>query len=152
MSDKVIFREAERGDIPFLLPLLEQLFAVEEDFVFDALLQAKGLELLIASSSAIVMVAEVEGILVGMATGQVVISTAEGAPALVVEDVSVSSSFRNRGIGTSLLDALGDKGAEIGACRMQLLADKNNADGLAFYEKLGWKTTALICLRKYTGG
>ena len=38
---------------------------------------------------------------------------------------------------------------EQGATRMQLLADKNNPPALAFYERLGWGTTALICLRQH---
>jgi ribosomal protein S18 acetylase RimI-like enzyme len=38
---------------------------------------------------------------------------------------------------------------EQGATRLQLLADKNNPLALAFYERIGWQTTALICLRQH---
>jgi ribosomal protein S18 acetylase RimI-like enzyme len=35
-----------------------------------------------------------------------------------------------------------------GLKRLQLLADKNNQAALSFYEKQGWESTQLVCLRK----
>ena len=32
--------------------------------------------------------------------------------------------------------------------RLQLLADKDNAPGLAFYDRLGWTRTQMVALRK----
>lgn len=32
---------------------------------------------------------------------------------------------------------------------MQLVADRNNTQALAFYDRLGWRRTQLLCLRKY---
>lgn len=46
--------------------------------------------MLIANQWATVLVAETSGKVVGMATGQLTISTAEGGPALLVEDVVVA--------------------------------------------------------------
>ena len=84
-----------------------------------------------------------------MATGQLLVSTAEGSLALLVEDVVVSSSHQGRGLGSALLQAAGDWGRASGAVRMQLLADMENDMALEFYKKQKWRKTQLICLRKY---
>jgi len=95
-----------------------------------------------------ILVAEEAGQVVGMCTGQVVISTAEGGPAVLVEDMVVDSAHRGRGIGRALMAAMAGWGLEQGATRLQLLADKNNFPALSFYQRIGWRMTALICLRQ----
>jgi GNAT superfamily N-acetyltransferase len=41
-----------------------------------------------------------------------------------------------------------DWALERGANRLQLLADRTNADALGFYAGIGWRTTRMICLRR----
>ena len=142
-------RQATGTDIPEMVELLRRLFAIETDFDFAPERQRRGLELLLAAERACVLVAENCGEVVGMATGQLLISTAEGAPSLVIEDVVVSPKHRNRGIGTGLLASLAEWGRKHGARRMQLLADRTNSPALVFYGRQGWQSTRLICLRKY---
>lgn len=144
-----MIRPAESTDLDPMVGLLCQLFAIEEDFVFDAGRQRRGLELLLSCPTAMVLVAEEEGAVAGMATAQLLISTAEGGPSLLVEDVVVEPSRQHQSIGTALLQALGEWGANQGATRMQLLADRTNRPALDFYHDRGWQTTQLICLRKY---
>lgn len=142
-------RPAEQSDIRSMVLLLQQLFAIEEDFHFDAVRQRKGLELLLGAENGVIMVAGDKHAVIGMGSGQLVISTAEGGPSLLVEDVVVQPSWQGRGIGTRLLQTLGDWGSARGARRMQLLADQNNAVALDFYHRRGWQQTQLICLRKF---
>jgi len=144
-----MIRIATGNDLDQLVSLLRQLFAIEEDFVFDPEKQLRGLELLLDCRTALVLVAEYQKKVIGMATAQLLISTAEGGPALLVEDVVVHPSEQNKGIGTALLQALGEWGASRGAGRMQLLADKNNSPALDYYLRRDWQQTQLICLRKY---
>jgi ribosomal protein S18 acetylase RimI-like enzyme len=94
-----------------------------------------------------VLVAQGKGAVAGMCTAQLVISTAEGAPSALVEDVVVAREFRGQGVGRKLMDAIGAWAVTAGATRLQLLADKNNAAAFGFYEKLGWRRTQLVCLR-----
>jgi ribosomal protein S18 acetylase RimI-like enzyme len=143
-----LIRPAQSADLDCLSTLLGELFALEADFRIDAARQRRGLQLMLATPQARVLVAEAEGKVIGMATGQLTISTAEGGPALLVEDVVVDVAWRGRGIGRRLLTELGDWAVAHNAHRLQLLADRNNATGLDFYRSLGWQVTALICLRK----
>lgn len=140
-------RPVRPDDLDRLTTLLGELFALEADFQIDAKRQLRGLQLLLEAPQACVLVAVAGGAVIGMATGQLTISTAEGGPALLVEDVVVDAAWRGQGIGRRLLADLGDWAASHGAHRLQLLADRNNTTGLDFYRKLGWQATALICLR-----
>lgn len=141
-------RPARPDDLDRLTTLLGELFALEADFQIDAQRQRRGLRLMLAAAQACVLVAEADRKVVGMATGQLTISTAEGGLALLVEDVVVDAAWRGQGIGRRLLDGLADWAVAHGAHRLQLLADRNNETGVDFYRKLGWQVTALICLRQ----
>jgi len=144
-----LVRKARQEDLEQLVGLLRLLFAIEEDFSFDAAKQQQGLALLLHNVRGCVLAAETAGRVIGMCTGQLVISTAEGGPAVLVEDVVVDPRHRGRGIGRALMNGLVDWAGEQGATRLQLLADKNNPPALAFYDRLGWRPTALICLRQH---
>lgn len=144
-----MIRPAKRADLDDLILLLQHLFGIEEDFVFDATTQKQGLQLLLSSTNAVIMVAEKQSSVVAMGTAQLVISTSEGAPSMLVEDVVVSPPWQRQGIGSRLLDTIGAWGTAHGANRMQLLADRTNSKALDFYCGNGWQQTELICLRKF---
>ena len=146
-DERITVRPARMEDLERLVGLLGLLFAMEEDFCFDAARQRQGLALLLDDERARVLVAERADGVVGMCTGQLVVSTAEGGPALMVEDVVVDPDHRGRGIGRALLAALADWARGRGVRRLQLLADGNNGPALAFYDRLGWRATALVCRR-----
>ena len=142
-------RPARQQDVEQLVGLLHALFAIEEDFSADTGKQRRGLELMLADARSHLLVAEAGGQVVGLCTGQVVISTAEGGPAILVEDMVVAQPHRGQGIGRSLLNGLIEWARGLGATRMQLLADGNNQPALDYYRHLGWQQTALHCWRLY---
>jgi ribosomal protein S18 acetylase RimI-like enzyme len=144
-----IVRKAQPEDLEQLVVLLRLLFTIEEDFSFDAIKQRRGLVLMLENDRGCILVAEEAGQVIGMCTGQVVISTAEGGPSVLVEDVAVVPDHRGQGTGRALMEALAGWAQTQGATRMQLLADKNNPPALAFYDRLGWQTTGMICLRRH---
>ena len=147
---------AQRTDIPQLAALLNDLFEVELDFTADSSRQVRGLELLIAeaakSDRQIVAVARDDrGQPIGMASGQIVISTAEGAPSIWIEDVVVHAEHRRQGIGKQLIEFLLTWAKARGATRMQLVADRENASADLFYTALGWQSTQLSVRRRTVG-
>lgn len=144
-----IIRSANHSDIDTLIHLLKILFSIEEDFIFNETLQRQGLELMLDNEQCCVLVADVNGRAVGMCTGQVTISTAEGGPALLVEDVIVQEECRGQGIGMLLMKEVAEWGRAKGVVRLQLLADRNNDPALQFYKSIDWQITDLICLRKF---
>ena len=142
-------RNARTGDLDQLLELIKRLTAIEESFDFDEEAHRTGLALLIEGQPrSCVAVAEEEGNIAGMCTGQTVISTAMGGPSVWVEDVVVHPGYRRRGLGTKLLDYLAEWGANRGARRLQLLIDDDNSAALEFYKSQNWQSTNFSCLRK----
>ena len=146
-EERCIVRAARPTDVEQMVRLLDLLFAMEADFRPDPARQRQGLALLLDDGRARVLVAERADGVVGMCTGQLVVSTAEGGPALLVEDVVVDPHHRGRGVGRALLAALADWARGRGVRRLQLLADGTNGPALAFYDRLGWRATALVCRR-----
>lgn len=143
-------RNAGLEDIEALIGLLEELFTVEADFEFEEETQRRGLKILLdgCGKHRCVRVAESKNLIVGMATVQTLISTAEGGVAGLVEDVVVREDRRGEGIGSQLLRSIEDWAEKRGVCRLQLLADKNNSTAIEFYKNHQWDHTELICLRK----
>jgi ribosomal protein S18 acetylase RimI-like enzyme len=146
----ILVRMAVASDIAHLVELLKELFAIETDFVFDWNKQACGLNLLLKSGQNCILVAESleDNKVLGMCTVQTLISTAEGAPVGMLEDLIVAADFRHQHIGAKLLAEAVAWAERQGLKRLQLLADKNNLAALSFYQKQGWQSTQLICLRK----
>lgn len=130
--------------------LLQALFAIEEDFTPDADRQRRGLTRFLdgCGKHRAILVAEDDGQVIAMATIQILISTAEGGPVGLVEDVVVQEDHRGRGVGRRLMAALCEWAEERGLTRLQLLADRTNFGALDFYNQTGWVPTRLTCLRK----
>jgi GNAT superfamily N-acetyltransferase len=149
MKTQYIIRQAVPGDIKALTDLLKILFGIETDFIFDEIKQRRGLQLMLeAADRRCIMVAEDSGQVIGMCTAQLLVSTAEGGIAALVEDMVVSAQYRRQGIGKHLLLSIEDWAVRQGATRLELLADRNNTPALEFYQKMNWRQTRLICLHK----
>jgi len=145
----ISIRKATAADVEALVLLLADLFSIEADFRPDVERQRRGLALLLAApAQGLVLVAERGGAVVGMVTVQLVVSTAEGAQSGLVEDMVVTSGERGRGVGRRLLEVAESWARERGATRLQLLADRENGPALRFYERMGWRGTRLVCLRR----
>lgn len=145
-------RHAAHADLDTLVELIGCLFALEPDHLFDPAKARRGLTQLLANpDGAAVWVAERQGMAVGMCSAQIAISTVEGGPVAWIEDVVVSPALRGQGIGRALLDAVSAWATRRGLSRLQLLADRDNAAAQAFYQRLDWHATRLVCLRHYPG-
>lgn len=150
MSNNIVIRRAKIGDIDVLVELLTSLFSIETDFNIDVQKQQKGLSFILEQTErSCIMVAESDKKVVGMCTGQLLISTAEGGLKVIVEDVVVAKDKRGVGIGSALLAEIEKWAISCGATRMDLLADQRNSSALNFYSNQKWKSTELIALQKH---
>ncbi len=145
----ITIRHARPGDIPRMCDLLAELFSIESDFVPDREKQVHGISTLIAHppGKVLILVAVIDELVVGMATVQTLISTAEGGGGGLIEDVIVDQKFRTKGIGTRLFEEIVVWSKSAGLKRLQLLADSENQPALDFYYSRGLTRTHLACLR-----
>jgi len=149
MGQSCAVRQATSEDVGAMLELLAQLFGIEQDFPIDHQRQAAALRLLLADPErCCVLVAESGPTVVGMVTGQLVVSTAAGGLSLLVEDLAVDERRRRQGIGHRLIEALEAWGRQQGALRLQLVADETNAVALHFYENQKWRRSRMVALYK----
>ena len=150
MTTGLVIRLAQPADIEAMAELISLLFTVEEDFFVDRDKQRSGLEMFLKyPTGRCLLVAEQEQKVIGMCSAQILISTAEGGWKALIEDVVVAEGFRGLGIGKKLLGALEEWAKRQDVTRMDLLADRNNAKGLEFYDHLQWRKTNLIALQKH---
>lgn len=149
MASRTVIRPATEADLGALVRLLGVLFSIEADFRPDPRRQRRGLRAMLSDPERRrVLVAERAGAVVGMVTLQLLVSTAEGGPSGLLEDMVVGEAARGEGLGRRLLRAAERWGRGRGATRFQLLADSGNGAALAFYERMGWGGTKLVCLRR----
>jgi len=149
MRQTRVIRRAEMRDIDVLVKLLTALFTIETDFIIDEQRQHKGLSLMLQQpEQCCVMVAECDNQVVGMCTGQLLVSTAEGGLKVIVEDLVVAAEQRGCGIGSALVAAVEQWAVNCDARRMDLLADQRNRPALEFYQQRNWQRTELIALQK----
>lgn len=140
---------ATHADIPAMADLLHELFTLESDFVPEREKQIAGLRLILDNPPlGRLFVLRIDGRVAGMANALITVSTARGAPVLLLEDVIVSRTFRGGGHGRALVEHVLDWARGQGMGRVTLLADKDNAPALAFYERLGFEPSAMKVLRK----
>ncbi|HAR49730.1 MAG TPA: GNAT family N-acetyltransferase, partial [Smithella sp.] len=106
-----------------------------------------GLQLLLADQRVrTIFVAEAAGMVLGMVTAQIVVSTSSGGYSILLEDMYVDAGFRRKGIGTKLLAQVLVWGSAQGAGRVQLVADVTNIGALMFYRQAGLLTSRMTAL------
>ena len=150
MSVRVDF--ATEADLPAMADLLAELFSLEKDFRPDRNKQMKGMRTILNEPElGKLFVLRVDGKVAGMANALITISTAEGSKVLLLEDVIVSSKYRAAGLGRKLVEHVCEWARSEGMTRVTLLADKDNAQALGFYERLGFENSAMVVKRKPLG-
>jgi len=142
------FGEACREDLPQLVELLGMLFSQEADFSPDADKQARGLAAILDNPLiARIHVVREGGRVLGMLALMNSISTAEGGPAVWLEDLVLRPECRGRGLGRALLrHAIAVARAE-GQLRISLLTDARNERAQALYASEGFDGSAMKTMR-----
>ncbi len=148
---KICFANA--ADLDVMADLLHELFTLESDFRPERDKQFAALRWLLdhpAHGRLFVMhdVVQDKTRVVGMANALISISTAEGGPVMILEDLILAASHRGRGLGRQLTEHVLRWAADEGLCRVTLLADRNNRAALAFYQRLGFDESAMAVRRK----
>lgn len=131
-----IIRHAVAADIPTIMELLH----LKADFdgcpdAFEATPDSLGEAWFSDPPKAFVLVAEVNGQLVGVATYYPTFSTFLARPGLWLDDLFVREEYRSRGVGEALMVRLARIAEERGCGRIEWTVASMNARGIAFYER-----------------
>jgi GNAT superfamily N-acetyltransferase len=129
----VTVREAVSADLAAVHGLYRQLYA-ELDLPLDERVRRQWADTL-ATPRRSVLVAELDGVVVGTADVTLMANAARARPYLLVENVVVAQGARGAGIGRTLLDAARQRARAAGCYKLQLSATEEPA--YAFYEATG---------------
>ena len=139
---------ATAAELDVMADLLGELFALESDFAPQRDKQLAALAWLLEHPAhGRLFVLRDGDAVVGMANALISISTAEGGPVLVLEDVIIAAGHRGGGHGRRLVTHVLAWAAAAGMSRVTLLADRDNAAALRFYKTLGFEESAMVVRR-----
>ena len=133
----MLVRPAERKDRPQLLDLIEGYFAFYRTPFVRPKVEAL-LDLLEQDSRlGVQMVAEADGRLQGFASLYACVDTLVADRILVMNDLFVDPSLRNRGIGAALFDASLAYATAHRYARLDWVTAQDNSDAQRFYDRQG---------------
>lgn len=140
--------EADAGDIPSLISLLHELFTLESDFTPDSDKQARALQLIIGNPErGRIFVLRAGSQVIGMVNALFTISTAEGGPVVLLEDVIIAQPYRGQGLGRKLVEHVLEWARRENFLRVTVLADSTNEAALNFYRQLGFHCSSMVVNR-----
>jgi len=143
----MLIEQARVEDIAQLAALLRLLFSQEADFQPDLQKQERGLHTIIKSPEVgRIFVARDGDKVIGMVNLLFTISTAEGGPVCLLEDMIVHPDHRG-GTGSRLLQYAIDFARASGFVRITLLTDQTNAGAIQFYKRHGFTPSEMTALR-----
>ena len=135
-------------NISELSELLSQLFSKELEFKPDRQKQEKGLiEIINNPFIGEILILKFDKKTVGMVSLLYSISTALGGKVAVLEDMIIDKEYRNKGLGSYLLNEAIDFAKKRNCLRITLLTDHNNDIAIKFYKKSGFVNSPMIPLR-----
>ena len=131
-------RPATPADVPAVLQLIRDLAAYErEPDAVKATVEMLTATLFGPTPSAEAIVAEVDGVVVGMALFFTNYSTWSGRNGVYLEDLYVRPEARGAGLGKALLVELARLAVERGCARVEWSVLDWNAPAIAFYCSIG---------------
>lgn len=135
-------------DLPQLVELLVALFSEEQDFAPDRGKQEEGLRLILEQPKlGRILVLRTDYQVIGMVNLLFTISTAEGGPVVLMEDVIVHPQHRRLGYGGQLLRHAVDFSRQRGFRRITLLTDRISAQSQSFFARHGFSFSSMIPMR-----
>ncbi len=147
MSD-VAIESATAEDLDELSELLGELFSEEKDFRPNKDKQMRGLRLIFEQPNrGRVFVLRRDRAIVGMINLLFTISTAEGGFVLLLEDLVIHDSYRDKGYGSMLLDYAVEFARQKNFLRITLLTDRPEIKSQAFFKRHGFFESSMIPMR-----
>jgi ribosomal protein S18 acetylase RimI-like enzyme len=135
-------------DVDELIRLLNILFSQDIEFEPNREKQSAGLRMIISNSEiGEILVLRIDGRIVGMVSLLYSVSTALGGKVAILEDMIIDNGFRNRRLGTELLNEAIGYSKENGCLRITLLTDYNNEPAIHFYKGFGFIKSQMIPMR-----
>jgi len=120
-----------------LIEAVEAYYGTSEVSPLSARVADVERHVLAPGAAASVLVADVDGTVVGFASYSMLWPAAEAAASAFLKEVFVEEAHRGLGIGRALFGAVSSDAQRRGATRLDWTVDASNPSAAAFYEALG---------------
>ena len=144
-----VVRTAVSGDVPRCTELLEILFSQEHEFTANAEVQSRALDMIICNPGlGRIFVCEIDGVIEGMVMLLFTVSTFLGKQVALLEDMVVATEWRQKGLGSLLINHSMEFARKEGLGRVTLLTDGDNESAQQFYQSKGFSKSEMVVFRK----
>ena len=141
----IVIREPAAGDEADIAALMTELGYPSTASEIPARLAA------LSDGSSSVWVAELEGRVVGVASGRLFAAINQNAPVAWLTALVVAERVRGRGVGTKLVGVAEEWARTAGASRVALTSALHRTEAHEFYHRLGYSHTGVRLAKSLIG-
>jgi GNAT superfamily N-acetyltransferase len=142
-------RTALVSDLERCTELLGILFSQEQEFTADPEAQSRALSMITGNPElGRIFVCEVDGAIEGMVMLLFTVSTFLGKKVALLEDMVVAPRWRQKGLGSLLINHAMEFARNEGLARITLLTDGDNGAAQQFYQTKGFSKSEMVVFRK----
>ena len=138
MTD-IIIREAKESDLLTIGKLtLELIEAMSDTEGIDIKLIAENCRNLLSEDNSYILVAEIEGIIVGFINFTTRKTILHRGLSGLIDELTIAKNYRGKGIGRQLLSSAIEKSRQLGCCEVEVSTEKTNVKAREFYRQCGF--------------
>ena len=144
MTD-IIIREAKTSDLLTIGKLtLELIEAMGNTEGIDIKLIAENCRSLLSEANSHILVAEIEGIVVGFVNFTTRKTILHRGLSGLIDELIIAKGYRGKGIGKQLLSSAIEKSRQLGCCEVEVSTEKTNIKAREFYRQCGFTERGVL--------
>jgi len=144
MAD-IIIREARESDLLTIKKLtLELIEAMGNTEGIDIKLIAENCRNLLSEANSYILVAEIEGIVVGFINFTTRKTILHRGLSGLIDEIIIAKGYRGKGIGKQLLSNAIEKNRRLGCCEVEVSTEKANTKAREFYRQCGFTERGIL--------
>ena len=142
---KIRIREAKESDLLTIRKLtLELIEAMGNTEGIDIKLIAENCRNLLSTANSYILVAEIEGIIVGFVNFTTRKTILHRGLSGLIDELIIAKSHRGKGIGKQLLSGAIEKSRQLGCCEVEVSTEKTNIKAREFYRQCGFTERGVL--------
>lgn len=148
---KITIRDATIKDTDLIIKFIDELAKVEKAEHKAKISREQIIKTIFEKNTTThAIICELDGSSIGHAIYFFNYSTSQGKNGLYIEDIYISSEYRNLGIGKEMIKYLSSKALEKDCCAVEFAVLKQNTSAIGFYKSLGAQPLDQLMLYKFS--
>jgi len=136
---EILIREAKESDLLTIRQLtLELIETMGDTEGIDIKLIAENCRNLLSEVNSYILVAEIEGIIVGFVNFTTRKTILHCGLSGLIDELIVAKNYRGKGVGKQLLSSAIEKSRQLGCCEVEVSTEKTNIKAREFYRQCGF--------------